>query len=176
MPTITPAFMPKDSTTVYKVCIDNQDPFKAPKAGPGRPVTPFQGGTTVCLMEMEPLPEKSYNFLEPLQRPALLLEHNAMQVTDVISTCPIAQHKYMCALAMMAWYLIDDDANIMLLSDKLDFSSIDVAVWAVLAVFRNVVVLRPDYLSRGALSKYMNCFHQLVGLLNTFNVVVTHRS
>jgi len=125
-------------------------------------------------MEMKPLPEKSYNFLEPLQRPALLLEHNAMQVTDVISTCPISQHDHVCALAMMAWYLIDDDANIMFLSDKLDFTKIDVAVWAVLAVFRNVVVLRSDYLSRSALSKYTNCFHQLVGLLNTFNVVVTH--
>ena len=176
MPTITPAFIPEDTKTVYKVCIDDQEPFKAPKAGPGRPVKPFQGGTTVCLMEMGPLPEKSYNFLEPLERPALLLEHNAMQVTDVISTCPVSQHNHVCALVMMAWYLIDDDANIMLLSDKLDFTKIDVAVWAVLAVFRNVVVLRSDYLSRSALSKYMNCFHQLVGLLNTFNVVVTHKS
>lgn len=175
MPTITPAFIPTDSKTVYKVCIDGQDPFKAPKAGPGRPVTPFQGGTSVCLMEMEPLPNKSYNFLEPLQRPALLLEHNAAQVTEAISTCRLSQHPYVCALVMLAWYFIDDDANIMFLSDKLNFAEVDVAVWAVLAVFRNTVALR-DHLSRDALARYINCFHQLVGLLNTFNVVVTHRS
>jgi len=166
--------MPTDSKTVYKVSIDGQEPFKAPKAGPGRPVTPFQSGSSVCLMEMEPLPRHSYNFLEPLERPALLLEHNAARVTEVMSTCRLSQQGYVCALVMLAWYFIDDDANIMLLYDKLNFAETDVAVWAVLAVFRNIVALR-DHLSRDALARYINCFHQLVGLLNHFNVVVTHR-
>jgi len=179
MPAIAPAFVQDDSKTVYRVSIDGHVyPFDAPvRADAGRKVVkPFQTRSDACIMKMEPLPQKAYNLFAPLQRMGTVLEHNATQVTSVISTFGLREQDHVCALVMIAWYLIDDDANIMNISDKLDFTRLDVAVWAVLAVFRNVVGLRPRYLSHSAASKYINCFHQLVGLLNTFNVVVTHAS
>jgi len=83
---------------------------------------------------MRPFPVESY--LDPLafKERAIQLEARATDVNNVISRYISSSHSLVCAIAMLAWHLIDDDANALQLSTALDFKTIDVAVWAVFAV------------------------------------------
>jgi hypothetical protein len=178
MPAITPAFIPKDSTKVYKVWVEGYpEPFEAPMRADADifrdVVHPFQNLSGSYTLELEPISIKHYDDPQALWRPAIILESYATKVSSVVFTSPESIHDIMCAYTMLAWHLVDDKASIMRFCEGFNFS-LDVSIWAVVAVFRNWWALQA-HLSEVAMNKYTNCLCQLIGIL-IFHDVVVHPS
>jgi len=176
MPAIAPVFVPKDSTSIYRVWVKGlPEPFEAPRRplGPfsegGEAVLPFRDRSGKYVMTMYALSPEHCRYHEALRRGAAILEAYATRVFYTIFTHPPDDKDYLIALIMMAWYLADDDASIMRLPDDLDFSNTDTAVWAAVAFIRNMWALEA-HLSKDALRKYLDCYCQFVDLLRLHDV------
>ena len=173
MPRIAPAFVPKDSTSIYRVWVrGNPEAFEAPifPLGPfsegGEAVHPFwdrSGGYTVMMYALSP---EHCRYYEALRRGAAILEAKADRVYYTIFTHSREDKDHQAALIMMAWYLADDDASIMRLPDcdEVSFNMTDVAVWAAVAFVRNMWALH-SYLSKEAFHRYLSCYYELVLVL-----------
>ena len=171
MSSLPAAFIPADCPVIYKVWVEGEpNSFDTSKTEPGDPRTIVHLSNAHAL-EMRPFPIKSYRDLITFKETAIQLNARANDVNDVISKCISSNHSLVCATAMLAWHLIDSDANPLQLSNKLDFKAVNVAVWAVLGVFRCMWHFY-DYMSEQAMSTYLDCFYRIVGVLNLYNVTV----
>jgi len=134
-------------------------------------VYPFETRSGEHSMTMRPLPAEHNRFIEAMQRPLATLESEAMRVSDVLHAKRCFNKHELCAVTMMGWYLIDDDAHISRLSNDVDFTDVDGLVWAVLAVLRNYHALKPR-LSGIAMRTYLDCVRKLASILRDHGVTV----
>jgi hypothetical protein len=84
----------------------------------------------------------------------------------------------LCALVMMAWHLVDDSASLSefyaecdKFTDTCDFIHAEVAVWAVVAFFRDLWDLH-HHLTEGIFMTYLACFVHLVDVLRRHGIHV----
>jgi hypothetical protein len=173
MPVISPAFVPDDPTYIYQVWVYGYpDPFDAPVSSdddifrnvvhPCRNDDPYR-------MEMWPASGDDCHDLEDLHDPAVILESHAMRVTSAITFSSFSKEVY--AIILMCWHLVDHHADVTEITEELDFTDIDVAIWATLAVYRQARGLR-QLLQKDALYMYLSCFCQLVAVLALYHVTV----
>jgi len=168
------AFVPVDSACVYRIRLGDGFQYESPMHVfrlPRETVCPFldQGGNPS--MTMYSLSSEHCRYHEALRRGAAFLEAYANGVRNVIFSFPGTSEGHMCALTMIGWHLIDDNASIKHLHTNFNFAEIDVAVWATLATVRNMWALKP-YISGRALNDYLECFNHLVSLLKQHGVTV----
>jgi len=174
MPVILPAFVPNDPTCIYQVWVHGDpNPFEAPVASDTDIfrdiVYPCHNEDNPHHMEMWPASDNDRNDLEELREPAQILECRAMQVTGTITFSPSSKKVY--AIILMCWHLVDDDAHATGIKEILDFTEIDHAIWATLAVYREARTFR-QLLSRNALCMYLSCFCQLIAVLVLYHITV----
>jgi hypothetical protein len=104
-----------------------------------------------------------------MQLYAIFLESYEDEVTDIV----LGYHDaYLCAVAMIAWHLIDGDASLPhLYRMRVDFMDIEFAVWAVLAFLRDMWAL-DRFLSSNTFMSYFRCCRHLVHTLRSHDVAV----
>jgi hypothetical protein len=171
MPPLPSAFVSTDSPIIYKVKVEGQpDSFDTPRERDNdtREVVHLSNAHA---LNMRPFPVKSYRDHIVFKEYAIQLAMKAADVSDLVFRYARSSHSLVCAITMLAWHLVDDDANILQFSKDVDFTKIDVAIWAVLAVFRHMWHLHDD-MSEDAMNRYLDCFCRLVGILNLHNVTV----
>ena len=80
---------------------------------------------------------------------------------------------HLCALLMIAWHLVDDTASLPNLHPfrERDFSTIEMAVWAALAFFRDMWSLHP-YFDENDFVAYLNTVVHLIDVLRRHGVHV----
>ena len=104
-----------------------------------------------------------------MQLYAIFLESYEDEVLD-----KVLRHSdtYVCAVAMMAWHLIDGDAGLpQLYQMRINFMDIEVAVWAVVAFLRDMWAL-DQFLSANTSMSYLRCCKHLVRVLRSHNIGV----
>ena len=170
MPSLPAAFVPTDSSVVYKVWVEgNANSFDtAETEHDSREVVHLSNAHTLTL---RPYPVKSYMDHLAFKKFARLLNTRVNDVNDTIFGCTSSNHSLVCATAMLAWHLIDTDANPLNLSKELNFKPLNVAVWVVLGVFRCMWHFL-DILSEQTMNTYIDCFYRIVGVLKLHNVSV----
>jgi len=179
---ISPVFVPQNSPVIYRVDVPGHlDPFDAPVGADdpeGRPAgceVVYLWHDSRSVYVLQPLPAEQYRYSQDPQRTARTLESRAEQISDRVSRCHLFKDHVLCAYILMAWHLADNDTSIVPFSDGLDFGEVDLFIWTVVIVFRNMWAFRP-HLSNDALHKYFTAFYQLVSVLNYYGVIthITH--
>jgi hypothetical protein len=174
MAAVDPPFVPEDSAVVYCVSAPkHKHTFHAPVSprSDAEAVWPFRDGDGGTTMTMSALASEHF---EGVEAHAVILENRAKWVHFMVMSCKDLCAKFMCAVAVMAWYLIDDDASLTRLIDTapdIDFRGIHFAVWTVLAEFRNSHALR-HHLSDEAKQKYLDCYTEVVDNLGAYGVTL----
>jgi len=170
-------FVRERSTSLYHVRIDGRM-FHAPVSAnrhPGREIVhPFLDHSGCHVMRMQPLSDEHYLSSDLPQLCAHILEKKATRVHETIFIHLFSENARMCFFTMITWYLVDDDADLAAFYRKrlsINFTILDVAVWAVVLAFRNLHVLR-TYMSNDSVSTYMDCFDELVDLLKRHGCIV----
>jgi len=172
MTDIQPAFVPSDSPFIYRTWTNGLR-FDAPVAADNdsREVVAFPGHHT---MKMSPLPRDDAFSSHAPQDLAGFLESNARRVSEMLLACEVWRHGLICIYAVMAWHLIDSDASVTRLCDFFhtnDLMELDVVVWTVLAVLRNMWAFR-ELLSEDAIRLYTICNRQIAATLRRHGYTV----
>jgi len=170
---IVPAFLPEYNTTIYRIHVNGFHwPFETPvvqKVDESSVVVhPFQDSYGNLVITMEPAVADE---LDDGWDSANVLDLEADRVHDTITSCPADSKDYLVACIMLAWHLIDSHASIAHLSNDLNFFSIDVAVWAALAFFRNQDALR-GRVSKAAERRYLEIHSEFMTILFIHGVKV----
>jgi len=163
-PPFKPGFIPKNSPVVYRVEVEGEA-YDAPASA--------DGGSHVNIPNdhvfMDPLPLDQFYCFQGPERTARILESRVDQVRRVIFQ--YRKHHFPFAYILMAWHLVDDDTCTIPMSDELDFRNDGFPVWAVVLVFRNLLVLQP-HMFESTFETYITCFYQLVNILASYGVHV----
>lgn len=117
--------------------------------------------------------ERIYHLSSFLPRIAAMLESCATHVHTAVFKTHYRKHDFISVYAVMAWYLLHSHTLItkLLNLNELDFAEIDVAAWAVVAVFFNTYALC-EHLSFRAMSIYTDCFYQLLEIFHVCKFTV----
>jgi len=169
MPTVAPAFVPKNGF-IYRVWVGELR-FDAPLCAESYRSRYVAELIDPCTVDLRALPATHWHRPRFPRRLTAILESRAAQVHDTVRAYPLDTYIPLCVDAVLAWHLIDSHASVGLLVDELDFTRIDVALWAALAVFRNMSILR-DHISQMAVSFYMESVFEIVAGLRTQGFVV----
>jgi len=164
---IVPTFLPKDNTTIYQLHLHGCHwPFETPVVQTVNEssgvVYPFQERPGRHVIMMEPAADDGPDNGD--WEPVNTLELQANRVYERIMTCPADSKDYLVALILLTWYLIDSHASITHLPNDHDFFTIDEAVWAVLAFFRNQDALH-GRISETAKRRYLKCHSEFMTIL-----------
>jgi len=174
MPLIAPPFIPNDSAYIYRVCTPGHPhTFQAPKwaRDDAEVVYPLQDESENYTMTLSPLKEEHF---EGVERLAAILEEQAKWTYIAVEWSKGFIMNSMCAVSIMAWHLIDDEASITHLCNTrsgTDFRDPYCAVWTTLAVFRNSHALR-NHLSDDAKHDYLHCYTELGNILQQYGVAL----
>jgi hypothetical protein len=137
-------------------------------------VYPFLHRSGYHVMRMQPLSDLHHLHSDLPRLCAHIFERKATRVRDTVFNHPPSENPRICFFSMVAWYLIDDDAGLVPFHRKrlsMNFTIIDVAVWAALLAFRNLHVIR-THMSNEAVSAYTDCFDKLVNVLKLQGCIV----
>jgi len=173
MAAIDPPFIGNDSAHVYYVRTSGHShTFYAPMdpRSDAEAVHPFCDSSGAYFMDMNPANPEELEDSEA-RRFAAILEPQAKWAYFAIDTYRFTLMDSFCAVAIMAWHLIDGDASITRLCTDMDFGDPYCAVWATFAVFRNSHSIR-DHLSDDAKLKYLHCYTELGHILQLYGVTL----
>jgi len=149
--------------------------FIAPPHGGRHPhgyefVRPFLDRFGSYTMTLYPLSPEHCTYHDALERGAAFLESQATVAQYKHFTTFGTEH--LCAAFMVAWYLADDDASIMRLTEtchKSHVQQVYVAIWANVAFIRNMWALETR-LSGEAFNKYLDNYYCFVSSLRSQGV------
>jgi len=172
MAAIDPPFVRSDRPYVYHVRTPGHTyAFFAPMwpRSDAEPVYPFRDRFGAYFIDLNPAtPEIDES---EARRLAATLEPQAKWVYFAVERYKFTLMESFCAVAVMAWHLIDDDASITRLCSDADFCDPYTAVWATFAVFRNSHSIR-DHMSNDAKLKYLHCYTELGHMLQRYGVAL----
>ena len=158
MDNTVPVFMRTERLLIYRVWI-RHIPLDVPDVldGPRREIITLPSSFTMRPASRERIYLRSF-----LPRLVAMLESCATHVHTAMFKTHYRKHDFISVYAVMAWHLLHTHALITKLLDRneLDFTEIDVAAWAVVAVFFHTYALC-EHLSFRAMSIYIDCFRQL---------------
>jgi hypothetical protein len=170
MPVIKPSFVEEDALERYQVRLNRV--FDTPSSN-RFPTILHENPDGTHSLHMEALPL----FGGTIDVYARILANHEDEIGDGIL---YRNDSELCAIVMMAWYLVDEGASLPALYDKYDdyheignFYCTSTAVWAVLGFFREMWDLRHS-LADSVFMTYLSCFVHLIDVLRRhgINVVV----
>jgi len=176
MPALNLAFVPNDSSAVYRVEVSGyKDPFDSPRLEyePNDcqivSLSQHSGGVHI----MHPLPSNCYYCPQDPQHVANALGPLAKRIIQTVSNYHLSDSASArtCALTIMAWYLIDNNADTIQFTPNMRFDDDDHEIWAVVFVFRNLWILSP-HLSDYAVHAYLMAFYSLISILNSYGFII----
>ena len=169
MPVVAPAFVPINGF-IYRVWV-GELPFDAPLCAESYKSRYVAELVDPCTVDLVNLPPRDCHRPHFYRRPAAILENRAAQVYDTLRASPLDTYVPLCVDAVLAWHLIDSHASIMQLVDELDFTRIDVALWAALAAFRHMSALQ-DHISHMTVSIYRQSVMEIMTGLRAHGFLV----